>query len=207
MKIYDTSLFEKEASKRYIDFILIILLDIILLGVGLCLIISDNNKIISLIFLILGILSIIFTIIYVIIKIKDEKELQKSTYGKILHDIETKEIKDILTNLGLDITKVDCRLLKRESVLSVGYAYDDYTYAELLMTKNYYYFSIEPMEDYFYLLNNNSNEVKDLVGSDNKLSYEEINNIDIYKSWVNFINDNTHNAIIVSDYLKEHSKK
>ena len=68
MKIYDNSIFETESNKRMIDLVLFILLDIVLIGVGLCLIFTERNRYISIIFLSLGVIFLILTIIYIISK-------------------------------------------------------------------------------------------------------------------------------------------
>ena len=199
MKIYDNSIFETESNKRMIDLVLFILLDIVLIGVGLCLIFTERNRYISIIFLSLGVIFLILTIIYIISKVKADKKLLESTFGVILHDVESKEIKNILTNLKVDINNVDCRILKRESLLSIGILYNEYCYSELLLTKNNYYFSLEPMEEYFHLVNLLPKNISDLIGSDNKLQYDNKSSNDIYRDWIDFTNNNKDNAKIISD--------
>lgn len=203
MKIYDNSIFESESNKRFIDLILLVLLDIILIGTGLCLIFSDKNGYIAWIFLGIGVIILIFTIFYMILKSKEEKNLLNTTYGKILHDVESKKIKDILSTMGVDTLKCDCRILKRESLLSIGICYNDYCYSELLLTKDNYYFSVEPMEDYFHLVSKLPNDIKNLIGSDNKLQYDSITSDEIYKNWLLFTKDNEENASLIESYLKK----
>ncbi len=203
MKIYDNSIFESESNKRFIDLILFILLDVVIIVTGLCLIFTNKNRYIALIFLSIGLIILILTIIYIINKSKEEKKLLNTTFGKILNDVETKNIKDILASLGVDIEKCDCRILKREALLSIGIAYNDYCYSEVLLTKDNYYYSIEPMEEYFYLVSKLPSDVKALIGSDNKLYYNDITSEDIYKNWINFTKENIENASKIEAYFKK----
>ena len=203
MKIYDNSIFEAESNKRFIDLIIFILLDVILIGTGLCLIFSEKNSYIAWIFLGLGIFILILTIFYIIIKNKEEKKRLDTTFGKILHDIESKNIKNILTNMGVDVSKCDCRILKREALLSSGIAYNDYCYSEVLLTKDNYYYSVEPMEEYFHLVSMLPNDVKELIGSDNKLYYDNITKEDIYNNWLKFTKENEDNASLIEKTLKK----
>lgn len=202
MKIYDNSIFEAESNKRMIDLIIFILLDIVLIGVGLCLIFTEKNRYLSIIFLALGVIFLILTIIYIIRRNKLDKKLLESTFGVILYDIESKEIKNILANLGVDVNNADCRILKREALLSIGIAYDEYCYSEILLTKNNYYFSLEPMEKYFHLVNLLPKDISALIGSDNKLLYDNKTSNDIYKDWIEFTNNNKENAKKISDAFK-----
>ena len=59
------------------------------------------------------------------------------------------------------------------------------------------------MEEYFHLVSMLPNDVKELIGSDNKLYYDNITKEDIYKNWLKFTKENEDNASLIEKTLKK----